>query len=128
MTDTTITPALALAPAIKISRTHSREGFRQDKFSTLPADSDDSLTPYRRKIMTKDELHNTSKEQDNKPQTAPKEGTVTSPPPAMQPRYSPPEPRPPAPKAPFGMPSMPVARNIKVIKPTAPPKKDDPPA
>jgi hypothetical protein len=65
--------------------------------------------------MTKDELHNTAQEQNNQA-TA---GTASV---RVKPQLAMPGPF--APKPPFGMPIMPVAKNIKVIAQLAVPEKE----
>lgn len=74
--------------------------------------------------MTKDEFHKSAREQNNQAASGKKDaaGTGTA---SVQAR--PPQPRIPGPlvpKAPFGMPAMPVATNIKVIRPSVLPGKD----
>ena len=72
--------------------------------------------------MTKDEFHKSAQEQNNQA-AAGKKDTAG----AASVQVRPPQPRAPGPlvpKAPFGMPSMPVAQNIKIIRPGVPPAKD----
>ena len=74
--------------------------------------------------MTKDELFNTASEQNNNKGAA---GAASASAAAQaRPQPAPAGPRPPAPKPPFGMPLMPVARNVQVTRPVVvPPTKKD---
>ncbi|TAL27002.1 MAG: hypothetical protein EPN97_18365 [Alphaproteobacteria bacterium] len=78
--------------------------------------------------MTKDELHNTSKEQDNKPQTEQKSGSAGAAGGNANKGYAPPAPKapglhPPAPRPP-GMPPM----MQQAMNPPKNPPKAQPPA
>ncbi len=73
--------------------------------------------------MTKDELYNTAPEQNNQSPAVMKDTAGTASVQARRP--PPPAPGPLVPKPPFGMPVMPVVKNIKFILPAVPPKKRD---
>lgn len=78
-------------------------------------------------MPTKDELHNTSKEQNNQPQKSSATGNATVPPRPQHPMMQPPAPRPPgmSPLMPnMGLhPMTPIKPPAQVKPPAAPPAK-----